>query len=41
VIYGTDGDLLAKHGAALHNLFTAWRVHASDQANAAVDGFFP
>ncbi|HEV8554862.1 MAG TPA: hypothetical protein VGR06_00505 [Actinophytocola sp.] len=34
-------DLLAEHGAALHNLFTAWRVHASDQANAAVDGFFP
>ena len=34
-------DLLTRHGAALRDLFTAWRVHASDHANAAVDGFFP
>jgi len=33
-------DLRNQHGDGLHNLFTAWRVYASDQANAAVDGFF-
>ena len=33
-------DLLTKHGAGLRNLFSAWRVHASDQANAAVERFF-
>ena len=33
-------DLRAKHGDGLHNLFTEWRVYASDQANATVDGFF-
>jgi hypothetical protein len=32
-------DLRTKHGDGLRNLFTAWRVYASDQANAAVDGF--
>jgi hypothetical protein len=33
-------DLLLKHGAGLRNLFSAWRVHASVGASAAVDGFF-
>lgn len=33
-------DLRTRHGDSLHNLFTAWRVYASDQAAAAVDGFF-
>lgn len=33
-------DLRTMHGDGLHNLFTAWRVYASDQAGAAVDGFF-
>lgn len=33
-------DLRAEHGESLRNLFTAWRVHASDHANAAVDRFF-
>jgi|SRR6266540_554163 len=33
-------DLRTRHGEGLRNLFTAWRVYASDRANAAVDGFF-
>lgn len=33
-------DLRAEHGDALRNLFTAWRVHASEPANAAVERFF-
>jgi hypothetical protein len=33
-------DLRAQHGDSLHALFTAWRVHASDQATAAVERFF-
>ena len=33
-------DLRDQHGDGLHNLFTAWRVYASDQATAAVDRFF-
>ena len=33
-------DLRAEHGDGLRNLFTAWRVHASESATAAVDRFF-
>ena len=33
-------DLREQHGDGLRNLFTAWRVHASEPANAAVDRFF-
>jgi len=33
-------ELRERHGDGLRNLFTACRVYASDQANAAVDRFF-
>ena len=33
-------DLRERHSDGLRNLFTAWRVHASEPANAAVERFF-
>jgi len=33
-------DLRSRHGDDLRNLFTVWRVHASEPANAAVERFF-